>query len=110
MGGSGSGGSISFGKPPEPSGADECSTISFKAVLHSPQPDVIQTLVVGTILQLVAIDNKPPVMAVTKDGKPVGGVIQNSHQLIRCMTNGSQFIAEVITIDKGAVTVHVHTE
>jgi hypothetical protein len=122
MGGSGSG-SRGFGKPSQPEGsqgsgstgggggggsADECATLAFTAILQSPQPGVVQTLALGTVLNLKSTNGGPPVVAVTSDDRIAGGVIPNINRVIDCMNNGYTFVAEVTKIDGGAVTVHVH--
>lgn len=122
MGGSGSGsssftgsggGGRSTGKGMAGAGAGspkfDCSAFQTRASLRSPKKDVIDSLNVGDILDLRLTEKKPPVLAVTQDGEVAGSiVIPERDDLVKCMNKGTEYVAEVMSIEGGSCIVHVY--
>lgn len=103
MGGSGSSSRWSPTSPRDP-----CTTLAFRANLNSPQPSVLASVTVGTILQIQL--SQPPQIAVLAmhAGLPAGSITGSSApNLINCLRNGYNFEAEVLVIVGGSCTVEV---
>ncbi len=127
MGGSG-GGSVSFGRPSQPDVADDpkpstggggggggqpdaCLGIDINLVLQSPQPAVVSKLRKGDSLTMELTNGAPPIRAMTQSGQLAGTVIPpDIKKLTDCMKQGHKFVADVLQIKGGAVTVRVHVE
>ena len=111
MGGSGSSGY----DPPTPRpgdgalpGDDPCARLSFSAYISSPDPDVVPDLEVGDILDVVLTDNDgvPLVELRTDDASVAGTLTTNLGRLLPCIERRA-YVAEVTSIDGGAVQVDV---
>lgn len=129
MGGSGGGGSRSFGRPsgptpPPPGGAgggggggggggrpDPCESIDENVILQSPKPTAVAVLRNGDELALQLTGGGAPVVAVNRAGQPVGSVVvRDLATLVQCLNGGRRFVADVLRVTGGAVTVRVHPE
>ena len=110
-GGGGSGGGGGGFGPPD-SGTD-CARLRFLATLQSPQPDAVAGLKEGDVLDVVLAPGSgttPPVVEVRlPDGTTVGALIEHLTELLRCLGQGVQYVAEVRSISGGAVRVQVRT-
>jgi hypothetical protein len=121
MGGSGGGGFANFGRPSNlgtgseiPAGkggacdsSDECA-INTTAILQSPRADVVSSLRVGDILRLQITNGGPPVLAMAPDNNIAGGVIVEIKRLVDCIRMGNSYDAKVLSIDGGAVKLHIY--
>jgi len=87
----------------------DCSNLKFDVQLSSPQAAVVQTLLVGEVLQVrIAGVNGTQVLQVSKQGSAVGGLIGSfSAKLRECIIGGTVYDATVLTISGGQVRVHV---
>lgn len=127
--GGGGGGSSSFGRPSKPSGpvqakpsaapeggggggpSDDCFDIDINLTLQSPQPLVVAGLQKGDVLGVQLTGGQPPILAVTSAGDTAGALVPSDiKKLADCINKGHKFVAEVLQIAKGAVTVRVHME
>jgi hypothetical protein len=98
--GDGSGGGSSDGGGPNPCMFTEVT------ILASPNPAVINTLVVGDILSVTLSGVR--VVAQTVSG--IAGAITSAKlpEIIQCLSAGQQYAARVTTINGGAVTVEIY--
>jgi hypothetical protein len=108
MSGGGGGGGRASGFAASGDGGD-CGELSFQAALQSVQPDAVEDLSVGEILDVaLRTDGHPPVIEVrTAEGAVVGALIQRVPELLRCIQDGFQYVAEVLHIEGGHVRVEV---
>jgi hypothetical protein len=107
-GSSSGGGGGGFGS--SDSGTD-CQKLRFGATLQSPQPDAVEAIVIGEVLDVVLVGGAgtTPVIEVQRsDGTTVGALIDHVTELLRCLQDDFQFVAEVLEISGGAVRVSVH--
>lgn len=101
---SGSGGGIS------PSFKNEellCEDISFSTKLASPNPDVIATLNVGDLLEILS---EPPsgLRAYTKDGKLAGSLLTSyRNKLNICLAEGYRYVGKVSKLSGGSCEIYV---
>jgi hypothetical protein len=80
-------------------------------VLQSPQAGVVPGLRKGDPLALHLTGGGAPVVAVDQAGRTAGSiVIRDMAILLNCMKAGRRFVAEVLQVGGGAVTVRVHAE
>lgn len=88
----------------------DCQQLRFRATLQSPQPDAVAAITVGEVLDVVLVGaGTTPVIEVQRsDGTTVGALIDHVTELLRCLQDGFQFVAEVLEISGGAVRVSVH--
>jgi len=127
MSGSGGGGSPTFGRPSGPipdtsttpagpvggdgGQPDPCERIVVDTVLQSPQAEVIAGLRPGDQLRLQLTAGGAPVVAATAGGRAAGSVvIRELMVLIGCLRAGRRFVADVVQVDGGSVTVLVRPE
>ena len=109
-GSSSSGGGGGFGSP---DAGTNCQQLRFSATLQSPQPDAVATITVGEELDVVLVGGVgiTPVIEVQRsDGTTVGALIDHVTELLRCLQDGFQFVAEVLEISGGAVRVRVQAK
>ena len=87
----------------------DCGALRFTAALQSVQPDAVANLSVDEILTVaLRTDGHPPVIeARTAAGVVVGAIIQRVPDLLRCIQDGYNYVAEVLEIDGGHVRVAV---
>jgi hypothetical protein len=104
-GGGGGGGFV-----PRDEGVD-CGDLRFVAVLQSVQADAVADLSVGALLDVaLRADGHPPVIEVrSAEGVLVGALIQRVTELLRCLQDGFQYVAEVLSIDGGHVRVELRS-
>ena len=93
-----------------PGGRSTCDSLSFETILQSPVVSVVSSLQVGDILPLkLALSGKTDtVEAYAAHGARAGSVHGlRLLQLIECMRNKHEFVAEVIRINGGECKVCV---
>lgn len=103
-GGGGSGGSYS---PPDT--GVRCASLKFDAPLQSVDPDAVQRLIERDELtvRLGTADGASVVEVVTAGGDYVGALIDRIADLLRCIQDGYEYVANVVSIDRGDVRVRV---
>ena len=86
-----------------------CAELRFTAVLQSLQPDAVEGLSAGEVLEVALRAGSPPVIEVrTAEQTLVGALIQRVPELLRCLQQEFRYVAEVISIEGGHVRVEVH--
>lgn len=108
MSGSGGSGDVGggFGGPETP----ECATLRVIVTLSNPQPDVRAELEVGHELAVERREQAgySQVVVLSADGRLAGVVIGNAlAQLLECLEAGFSYVAEVRSIEGGAVELVV---
>lgn len=99
--------------PPVPGGPggepDPCGRLMFDATLSSPEPAVVEVLVVGELLgvMLATADGVRLVEVRTADGRLAGTLMTNLPELLACLGRGVDYLAEVRSVDGGAVRLAV---
>lgn len=103
---SGSGGGDLGG--PIDSGRD-CDALTFVTTLSSPAPDVIGQLSEDDqcAIQLRDEQGVRVLAVVADDGRIAGTLTSHVPELIRCIQQGYEYVAEVLSISGGAVRVRV---
>ena len=88
---------------------DNCITVNFTTQLTSPKPDVVDKLNVDDILDVVLASlGGSTVVGALFEGELAGGIASSSLAKLReCLNEGYSYIATVIAIDDGMVTVKV---
>lgn len=85
----------------------------FESVhLSSPNPGVIDSLIVGSVLEVVLSEEEelPSLHAKTKEGEVAGSLIPPSMaKLVQCILDGHSYIANVYEIDGAVVNVEIRT-
>lgn len=107
---SGSGtGTAASGGPGGTGDGDSCARLTFSAVISSPEPDVVATLVRAQLLNVVATERGGVrlVELQTTDGRLAGTLTSSLPELLRCIGDGYTYVAEVLSIDGGAGRVQV---
>lgn len=101
--GGGSGGGTGGGE-----GNDPCSIVET-VPLNSPQPAVVATLSVGTVLAVNLNRQGPnPVLEVVSGGQRAGALTHRNHvRIISCIDAGWAYRAVVVSIRGGSVEVRV---
>jgi hypothetical protein len=110
---SGSGGSGGGGSRPD-EGLVDCESLIFEAVVSSVQPDALAALLVGEILRVVLESPQGTRMiALRREAEDllVGTLTTGSvTQLLRCIQQGVEFVAEVLSIEEGIIRVRIHAQ
>lgn len=104
----GGGGDYDVGPGPGGPGAPgSCDTLRFRTSLVSPDPAVVASLNVGDRLTLAQEAADQPVLAL--HGSDVAGSVAGVQlaTLLRCITEGFLYEAEVVQISGGSVEVEV---
>jgi hypothetical protein len=105
-GGGGGGGSFA---PPET--AVDCARLRFTARLQSLQEEVVATISVGDQLEVLLGTGQHPVIEVRDaNGEVAGALIDHVTDLLRCIQDGYQYVAEVKSVDGGDVRVEVRCQ
>ena len=110
--GKGGGGGGGGGRRPRGNGGDPCACFADRVVLASPKQKVIVKLQVKQILKVELSDNnKPPVLAITKDNEVAGAIIPSDlSTLVDCIKKGYSYKAKVVKIDGASCTVDIEPE
>jgi hypothetical protein len=105
MSGGGGGGGIDF---PPVGGESNCERLHDETTLNSPNAEVVRTLHVGEILRLVARGSRGPLVAETAGGREAGSITSAVlARILKCITEGHEFVAEVKLVRGGQVNVEV---
>ena len=89
-------------------GADPCA-IFQQAPLNSPRPAVVSTLAVGDVLDVVLNLGGPrPILEVHAPAGIAGALTHTGHmQIVDCIQNGHQYVADVASRSGAAITLQV---
>lgn len=100
-GGGGGGGDDSYPSP--------CDSIRFDAQLTSPQAAVVSSLKAGDILDVALSSLKgQTIVQVLKGGQIAGGLTgPDASRLRRCLDEGHNYSATVLSVNGGQVRVRV---
>lgn len=99
IGGGTGGGGATGGGPMPGSGGTDCSQLAFETTVSSPDPAVLATLTVGDVCNVDLLQN-PPRIAITArpNGEVLGGIGNRWEELMGCLSQGVQFVAEVRSV------------
>lgn len=98
---------------PPGNGAPNCASIIEQVPLNSPKAEVISKLKVGNVLKLeVHVEGGRNILiAVNSKGEKAGTITTaSSITIINCIQNGFDFIAVVISIDRGDCMLEIRPE
>ncbi len=97
MSGNSGGGSPSFSRE-----SKDCTTLSIRTHIASPNPAVISKLKIGDILEVVLTPPTGPVQVITSKKDIAGSLLPpDIAQLIQCIVDGHSYKAKVIEINGG---------
>lgn len=88
---------------------DNCGTLNFTTQLTSPKPEVVEKFSIGDVLdvELTSLGEATVVGAIF-NGQLAGGIASSSLPKLReCLNIGYKYIATVIAIDDGMISVKV---
>jgi len=90
--------------------ADNCDTLAQETILNSPVQSILDQLKKGDVLEVTVTKrgNIPIVQAVYK--RKIAGTITSSiiKKLDQCVSDGHEYVAEVLEVKGGTCRVHVH--
>ena len=93
---------------PGPGGpSSPCSSLTFEAPLQSPKPSVVKKLKVQDRLEVISRGKDGPIIARHPTHGIAGSIVERMANLLKCIEEGTEYIAEVISIDGGIVRVKV---
>lgn len=94
--------------PPPSDGPTDCGALDFETNLTGPDPDVVEGLEEGDVLDvsLLTTDGRRRVVAL-RDGDIAGAIVTHLTPLLRCLQEGFEFTASVVELDGGNVRVRV---
>ena len=102
------------GPRPRPMGDNggglDCPGLDFLATLASPDPDGVDSLKEGDILDVALIEQAGVTIigVVQSEGKAIGSVVSDrAAQLRECLQRGFTYDAEVASVVGGAVKVRI---
>lgn len=99
---SGPGGGTSW--DPSVDSGTKCEELTFETRIASPDPNVIENLSLGDVLEIRIHEGA---IAVVHHTGIAGSIVQNVPQLIRCLQQGYEFEGEIKTIRGGMVDIEV---
>lgn len=82
-----------------------CETVNFVTALLSSNPEILEALKIGDLLQVTR--GEFSVVVKTAGEEKVGSIVAHATQLLACMESGHSFIAEVKEILDGVCRVQV---
>ena len=91
-------------------GGPDCLGLDFSTTLASPDPDGVDSLKEGDILDVALIEQAGVTIigVVQSEGKVIGAVVSDrAAQLRECLQRGFSYDAEVASVVGGAVTVRI---
>ena len=92
-----------FDGPSEDSGR-KCDELRFETAIASPNPNVIENLSLGDVLE---IEIREGAIALVHRTGIAGSIVQNVPELIRCLQQGYEFEGEIKSIRGGRVDIEV---
>ncbi len=108
VGGGGGGGVHAGGRIGET--FPNCLNLSFETGLMSPKPESLAKVNIGDVLRLALQQQQGKPLVVALNGNDVVGTIGSAYlnQLVECMGEDHQYVADVLSIEGGACRVRVH--
>ena len=91
-------------------GGTSCSGITRHLALQAPDSDIVATLEVGDLMELILHDGDAPTIAVTTSDGNEAGAIMPDQALIDCLRLGVRYVAEARSISGGQVLLAVRAE
>lgn len=91
-------------------GGVDCRSLDFPTTLASPDPDGVDALKAGDVLEVDLIEERGVTVIGVRphDGTVVGTVVfDQAAQLRSCLQEGFQFQARVISVEGGIVRVQI---
>lgn len=89
-------------------GGADCSQIRFDTFISSPLPSAIKQLQPGITLQIdVFRQNNIETVAVYLNGTAVGGIVDHSSRLLRCIKNGFSYEAFVLSKNGAQIAIRI---
>ena len=89
-------------------GVVDCADFSFETHIHSPDPQEVAVLSVGTVLSIVLDElDGIQVVQVRNGARIVGGLVENGPKIRKCLAAGYSFSAIVRSISGAAVGIFV---
>ncbi|MDV2904160.1 hypothetical protein [Phytobacter diazotrophicus] len=87
-----------------------CEKLTFITQLSSPQAHVVNTLTVGDILGIMQqVQGGQSVTVAVFNGNVAGGIASPKVRRMRvCISNGTTYLAKVLSINGGQVQVQVY--
>ncbi len=96
------------GYGPGPTSLDSpCSSLTLEAPLQSPKPSVVKKLKVKDKLEVISRGKDGPIIARHSRHGDAGSIVERMANLLRCLEEGTEYIAEVLSIEGGTVRVKV---
>jgi len=88
---------------------EDCSKIFESTVLNSPNPDILEKLKPDDELEVSILDEAGNLSLVAKYEGEIAGSITTASvaQIIKCIQDGNDFVAIVISIDSGRCLVEI---
>lgn len=87
---------------------DDCSSLIINTHLASPDMDVVAQHDVGTVLSVNAASPTGPVRVVDSNGNIAGNILSREQvRLLKCLNQGTEFIAEIRSIDEGSSSIQI---
>ncbi|WP_459212073.1 hypothetical protein [Aquimarina rhabdastrellae] len=105
MSGSSGGGYV----PPQSNSFLDCETGKFSTYVSSIDIDVLKNLNIGDILEVELLSNK--IILSNSNGENLGSIINQKNQnLEKCINQGFEFEAKIISIDSPACQVLINSK
>ena len=104
-GSSGGGGIPSLNRPNE---NESCENLVINTNLASPQANVVNALAVGDLLSINAASDQGPIQALDENSQVAGNIITREQvRLLNCINGGTQYIAEITSINNGQFAIQI---
>lgn len=86
---------------------DECGRIRLDRKLEAPNPERVEGLAVGDVLDVILLGEAPQVVAVVDTDNVAIGTIVPTAQLMGCLNRDFDFSAQVTSIDGGYIMLRI---
>lgn len=97
--GGGGGGGTGGGGGGGGGGQTDCSRLIFEAAIASPDPDVVQTVAIGDMCDVVLWNDPTRIVVLTRpNGDVLGAITERWPALVACIGQGVTFEAEVLQV------------
>lgn len=91
----------------QPKDGFDCQKLFINTGLASPISEVLEKISVGDVLRISAQSDQGPIVAIFEED--VAGTIITSAQvqLLRCISQGNEYVAEVVSIEEASCEVQI---
>lgn len=87
---------------------NSCDKLVINTQISSPKEDVIAGLSVGSLLDVGLQEAATTIVVLMHEGKIAGGVTAaTTNQLIKCLRDNNNYVAQVKSINDGQVKVRI---